>query len=255
MNINQTNIHNSKFDNADTSLPSCLNLVFPDPLKNSCIIASLHGFKDSINVEDIKAWENCAAFTVNGYPAFMMRGYRSYISVVIVDGEAIFISDVQFWSEYAVFNCTSDLPSPNECLMAFYLNIEMMTEKESPQGTEQAIERIFNLLQISRFDGFLPKPELAHITPKIKQLVLNKFMDSQLMFAEHDFHLEYAGCFMEGSINDHTFEITHTFNGLAFSFDVNITSDYHLNLSVESGNLFKINFHGPFIHGYMAREA
>jgi len=242
MTINQTNNNQSACEQLEDLVLRCFEFRFPDELKNSCIFASLNGHTNPSKLSNVKKWENCASFTINDNPAFMMRGSRGYISIVIEDGEAIFLADLQFWSENAIFNSTSNLPSPNEYLTAFYLNIEMMIEEELLNGAEQAIEKLYILVQGTQLDGYLPKPELIDISPKIEQLVLNKFSEFNLIFAEYDFSLEYAGNFMMGSINNHTFEITRTFNGLRMSFDVVVTSNDHLNLSINSGKVAKVIF-------------
>lgn len=240
MTTNQANNNNqSACESVEASLPLCLELIFNDSLKNSCILASLNGHTNPSKLSNVKKWWDCATFTVNGTPAFMMRGCRGYISMVIEGGEALFLTDIEFWSENAIFNLTSDfLPSPYECLSAFYLNIEMMIETESLEGAEQAMNKLFLLLQATKLDGFLPKPELAQLTPKIEQLVLNKFSDFNLMFAEYDFSIDYGGNFILGCINQHTFEITRQFNGENMRFDVSITSQEHLKPSGNRMNIF-----------------
>jgi len=225
---------------SENSLPPCLGMIFTEDLKNSDLTASLNGYANPVTLDGAMNWGNCAAFTVNGNPAFMMRGCRGFISMVIEDGEAILLTDIQFWSENAIFNSTSDLPSPYECLTAFYLNIDMMNHHIPQEGAVIAMDKLFTLRQVTRLDGFLPKHELVDITPKIEQMVLNKFTEYNLMFMEYDFSIDYAGNFITGSINKHTFEITRTFNGLAMDFAVFITSNLHLNLSTDSGNHIKL---------------
>jgi hypothetical protein len=207
-------------------------------------MASLNGYYNPISLGSMRKWEASASFIVNGNAAFMMRGARGYISVIVLEDKVTFQASDQFWSRNPTDPIIDERVTPKECLMEFRNLVEMMSRENRGEDAERALEHLELLVICAMEEGFLPVHPLDDIAPTIEYLVLQELLKYNIHAIDYDFDVDYGSVFMIGSLNRHQFNIAFKFDGNQAELDVHLISNFHKSSYLQANTVKAVFFDG-----------